>query len=295
MRFHCLQCLHQVGVQCIVDLFNLIPYMREHFKTVIADSGRMDPDDDAAMQAMLENHAKLVMNIVHQVVINIDDLDLISPKLFRIGVFHKNTGIVPRYLDIMGPVFCNAVRPILLKHRMWRAEIEDSWMEVFKVITSIMKRGYQGAEESLPMELALAPTEKCVIVATWHSIFLKHMTSMGKTLFIDMFKVDPNILQYFDAFKESGIEDLALNRQFQGHGQRVMNLVKFVVDNIDNPAKLTEHLLILGNLHVKKKINPKFLDLMGPTFCQAIRWVALYPKRRHFTLTHCTLQAHGDG
>ena len=123
-----------MGVQCIVDLFNLIPYMREHFKTVIADSGRMDPDDDAAMQAMLENHAKLVMNIVHQVVINIDDLDLISPKLFRIGVFHKNTGIVPRYLDIMGPVFCNAVRPILLKHRMWRAEIEDSWMEVFKVI-----------------------------------------------------------------------------------------------------------------------------------------------------------------
>ena len=168
-------------------------------------------------------------------------------------------------------------------------------MEVFKVITSIMKRGYQGAEESLPMELALAPTEKCVIVATWHSIFLEHMTSMGKTLFIDMFKVDPNILQYFDAFKESGIEDLALNRQFQGHGQRVMNLVKFVVDNIDNPAKLTEHLLILGNLHVKKKINPKFLDLMGPTFCQAIRWVGLHQKRRHFTLTHRTLQAHGDG
>ena len=273
-RVECVVFLHclQVGVQCIVDLFNLIPYMREHFKKVIADSGRMDPDDDSAMQAMLENHAKLVMNIVHQVIINIDDLDLISPKLFRIGVFHKNTGILDRYLDIMGPVFCNAVRPILLKHKMWSAETEDSWMEVFKVITSIMKRGYQGTE-SLPLELTLAPTEKCVIIATWHSIFLKHMTSMGKTLFIDMFKVDPNILQYFDAFKDSGIEDLALNRQFQGHGQRVMNLVKFVVDNIDNPAKLTEHLYILGNLHVKKKINAKFLDLMGPTFCQAIRWV----------------------
>ena len=249
--------------------------MREHFKKVIEDSGRMDPEDDRAMQAMLENHAKLVMNIVHQVIVNIDDLDLISPKLFRIGVFHKNTGIVDRYLDIMGPVFCNAVRPILLKNRMWNVETEDSWMEVFKVITSIMKRAYhhQDNVESLPMEFNLAPTEKCVIIATWHSIFLKHMTSMGKTLFIDMFKVDPNILQYFGAFKDSGIEDLALNRQFQGHGQRVMNLVKFVVDNIENPTKLTEHLYILGNLHVKKKINPKFLDLMGPTFCQAIRWV----------------------
>ena len=146
---HFLHCL-QVGVQCIVDLFNLIPYMREHFKKVIADSGRMDPEDDTAMQAMLENHAKLVMNMVHQVIINIDDLDLISPKLFRIGVFHKNSGILARYLDIMGPVFCNAVRPILLKHKMWSAETEDSWMELFKVMTSIMKRGYQGAE-SLPL------------------------------------------------------------------------------------------------------------------------------------------------
>ena len=51
--------------------------MREHFKKVIEDSGRMDPEDDRAMQAMLENHAKLVMNIVHQVIVNIDDLDLI--------------------------------------------------------------------------------------------------------------------------------------------------------------------------------------------------------------------------
>ena len=82
-----------MGVQCIVDLFNLIPYMREHFKKVIADSGRMDPDDDSAMQAMLENHAKLVMNIVHQVIINIDDLDLISPKLFRIGVFRHTLSL----------------------------------------------------------------------------------------------------------------------------------------------------------------------------------------------------------
>ena len=41
-----------MGVQCIVDLFNLIPYMREHFKKVIADSGRMDPNDDTAMQAI---------------------------------------------------------------------------------------------------------------------------------------------------------------------------------------------------------------------------------------------------
>ena len=30
-------------------------------------------------------------------------------------------------------------------------------------------------------------------------------------------------------------------------------------------------MLILGRLHVKKGIESKYLDVMGPTFCQAIR------------------------
>jgi len=210
------------------------------------------------------------MNIVHEFVINMDDLEVIVPKLINIGASHGRKGIEPKYLDIMGPVFCNAVRPILLKSKLWSTSTEEAWMEVFRVIASIMKRGFE-SRESTEHELTLAPTQKCIIIATWHSIFLKHMTSMGKTLFIDMFKVEPNILHYFDAFKDSGINDVALNRKFQAHGQRVMGLIKFVVENIENTDKLREHLVILGRMHAKKKIDPKFLDLMGPTFCQAIR------------------------
>ena len=253
-----------------MNLFDLIPYMKEHFHELLSKSGKFDADDDSVMHGVMENHAKLIMNIVHEFVINMDDLEVIVPKLINIGASHGRKGIEPKYLDIMGPVFCNAVRPILLKTKLWSTSTEEAWMEVFRVIASIMKRGFE-SRESTEHELTLAPTQKCIIIATWHSIFLKHMTSMGKTLFIDMFKVEPNILHYFDAFKDSGINDVALNRKFQAHGQRVMGLIKFVVENIENTDKLREHLVILGRMHAKKKIDPKFLDLMGPTFCQAIR------------------------
>merc|ERR1719228_1447181 len=262
--------LQKVGVQCIVDLFELHPFVREHFTQIILNYGGLDPEDKNVMQGILENHAKLIMNIVHEVVMNIDDLDVMDAKLSRLGLFHFKNGIPERYLDIMGPIFCNAMRPILLQADRWTNAVEEAWMEVFKAITYFMKKSYQ-TEDDIPKEMFLVPTEKCIIVATWHSIFLKHMINMGKTLFVDMFRVEPNILKYFDAFKDNGINNLSMNRAFQSHGLRVMNLVKFVVENIENPGKLHNHMTILGKMHVKKGINQKYLDLMGPTFCQAIR------------------------
>jgi len=134
----------------------------------------------------------------------------------------------------------------------------------------LMGKCYESVE-NVPRQLSLNPTQKCVIVATWHSIFLKHMNFMGKQLFVDLFKVEPNILKYFDAFRDVGLTNLLQSRSFQNHGVRIMNLVKFAVENLDNPEKLQDHMLILGRLHVKKGIDSKFLDVMGPTFCQAIR------------------------
>jgi len=262
--------LQKVGVQCIVDLFELHPFVREHFKEILVHYGKLDPDNDNALQNILENHAKLVMNIVHELVVNIGNIDVLIPKIQKLGLFHVKNAVPKRYLDIMGPIFCNAVRPILLKNDMWTCEVEESWMEFFKVLTTIMGRSYDSVE-SVPTQLSLNPTQKCVIVATWHSIFLKHMNFMGKQLFVDLFKVEPNILKYFDAFRDVGLANLLQSRSFQNHGVRIMNLVKFAVENLDNPEKLQDHMHALGRLHVKKGIDSKYLNIMGPTFCQAIR------------------------
>jgi len=264
--------LQKVGVQCIVDLFELHPFVREHFKEILIQYGKTDPENDNVLQNILENHAKLVMNIVHELVVNIDNLDSLTPKLQKLGLFHVKNAVPRRYLDIMGPIFCNAVRPILLRNNIWTSEVEESWMELFKILTNFMSKSYDTVED-VSKQLSLNPTQKCVIVATWHSIFLKHMNFMGKQLFVDLFKVEPNILKYFDAFRDVGLSNLLQSRSFQNHGVRVMNLVKFAVENLDNTEKLQDHMLALGRLHVKKGIDSKYLEVMGPTFCQAIRQI----------------------
>ena len=103
------------------------------------------------------------MNVVHELVANIDNLDLVSEKLYKLGMFHVKNEVPLRYLDIMGPIFCNAVRPILLQSDAWSHEVEESWMELFKVVTSLMARAYRSVT-SPPRFLSLSPTQELYLV-----------------------------------------------------------------------------------------------------------------------------------
>ena len=63
------------------------------------------------------------------------------------------------------------------------------------------------------------------------------MNSVGQQLFMDLFEVEPNVLKYFEAFRDVGLKNLLQSRSFQNHGVRIMNLVKFAVENLDRPDK----------------------------------------------------------
>ena len=82
--------------------------------------------------------------------------------------------------------------------------------------------------------------QKCVIFATWNSIFLKNFQSVGQKLFVDLFTVEPNVLKYFDAFREVGVKNILQSRAIKNHGVRIMNLVKLAVDNLNEPDKYIE-------------------------------------------------------
>ena len=146
------------------------------------------------------------MNVVHEMVISLDNLEALYGRLRVLGVFHVRHQVnrmmmmmmmfhvrhqVPhRYLDIMGPIFCNAVRPILLRSDAWCPEaggysamdrkkinfplffsqtcllqsihpcskVEEAWMEVFKVLTMIMKKSYEQGEAP-SQQMSLDPTQ----------------------------------------------------------------------------------------------------------------------------------------
>ena len=71
-------------------------------------------------------------------------------------------------------------------------------------------------------------------------IFLKNLHTMGQQLFLDLFQVEPNVLKYFDAFREVGLKNLLQSRSLQNHGVRIMNLVKFAVDNMEDTEKYSQ-------------------------------------------------------
>ena len=99
------------------------------------------------------------MNVVHEMVTNIDNLNYLLARLTRLGLFHVKNNVPHQYLDIMGPIFCNAVRPTLLQHDAWSHQVEEAWMEIFKVLTTLMKKGYDQAKSSVE-PLALNPTQE---------------------------------------------------------------------------------------------------------------------------------------
>ena len=95
---------------------------------------------EEALHDLLENHAMLLMNVLHELITNIDCLDNLNDKLLMLGKFHLRNEVPERFLDMMGPIFCNAVRPILLSNDVWSSDVEDSWMELFRVLTNKMKK-----------------------------------------------------------------------------------------------------------------------------------------------------------
>ena len=94
---------------------------------------------------------------------------------------------------MLGPIFCSAVRPILVRLDLWHQEIEAGWMEVFRVLVEHMQRGYSLAEAAggggcQPKEPALTASQKCCIQATWQAVFQKRGKDLGAQTFIDLFQ-----------------------------------------------------------------------------------------------------------
>ena len=129
--------------------------------SVLTQAHHGDPDNEDGLHDLLERHARLVMNVVHEMVTNIDNIDALADTLGTLGLFHLKKQVPQQYLDIMGPIFCNAVRPVLLHSDTWSREVEEAWMELFKVLTMIMKKSYQSTAPSIK-QLSLNPTQGCM-------------------------------------------------------------------------------------------------------------------------------------
>lgn len=77
------------------------------------------------------------------VVAHLDDRGRYEQYLQYLGGVHEKLGTVEKSsLDVMGPIFCQAIRPVLQASSHWNQDVRDSWLHLFRIVAYWMKQGY---------------------------------------------------------------------------------------------------------------------------------------------------------
>ena len=59
-----------------------------------------------------------------------------------IQYFYSFQGITLEHLEMLGPLICHTIRPLVFRSGLWTIELEKSWNHLFEMIALLMKRGY---------------------------------------------------------------------------------------------------------------------------------------------------------
>ena len=52
--------------------------------------------------------------------------------LQKLGAMHQKMNLDSRFLEVMGPIFTETIRPVLLEERVWNLHIRDAWLHLFR-------------------------------------------------------------------------------------------------------------------------------------------------------------------
>ena len=71
---------------------------------------------------------KIYIQVIDDIVRSLPDISCHVDFLKRLGSTHCDVEIESRLLELMGPVFCNTVRPLLLVQGKWSYKVGGSWI-----------------------------------------------------------------------------------------------------------------------------------------------------------------------
>ena len=77
------------------------------------------PDTPEGLQDNINRHFECLVAVIDDVVRSLPDISSHLAFLRRLGTMHADVEIQQRLLELMGPVFCNTVRPLLLVQGKW--------------------------------------------------------------------------------------------------------------------------------------------------------------------------------
>ena len=91
-----------------------------------------------------------IFQVIDESLANLDNVERMTIYLGEMGREHQKMGVHKQYLDVMGPIFCQALRPILQAEGLWDDDVRTAWLRFFRIISHRMKSGYlDGPEKEL--------------------------------------------------------------------------------------------------------------------------------------------------
>ncbi len=56
-------------------------------------------------------------------------------------------GLTEEQMDMLGPVVCHTLRPLVFRSGLWSIEVEKAWTQLFDLVAAFMKEGHQVQRE----------------------------------------------------------------------------------------------------------------------------------------------------
>ncbi|CAI5684861.1 neuroglobin isoform X1 [Oreochromis niloticus] len=123
-------------------------------------------------------------------------------------------------------------------------------------------------EDAVPVSLSAESRE--AIRSSWKEI-QEDISRVGVIMFVRLFETHPECKDAFFAFRDlNDVNALRASKELKAHGLRIMYIIEKTVARIDQDDRLDQLILDLGRKHYQYKALPKYYDLMGEEFIQAI-------------------------
>uniref|UniRef100_A0A3P9L9J4 superoxide dismutase n=1 Tax=Oryzias latipes TaxID=8090 RepID=A0A3P9L9J4_ORYLA len=110
----------------------------------------------------------------------------------------------------------------------------------------------------------LSDAEMEIIQHTWGHVY-KNCEDVGVSVLIRFFVNFPSAKQYFSQFQDmQDPEEMEKSSQLRQHARRVMNAINTVVENLQDPKKVSSVLALVGKAHaVKHKVEPIYFKILS--------------------------------
>ena len=128
--------------------------------------------------------------------------------MLSLGRLHVRKGVDSKYLDVMGPTFCQAIRPMVIAQGNWSIDIEGAWLNFFKILVQMMRVAYTEKE---PMSSFPSSRQARLLLESWENIETQ-VDEVGLETFIKLFESHSDIQSYFPSMKRLSQSDLATAR-----------------------------------------------------------------------------------